>query len=162
MGVTGLRWAMQGLAWRLVARVQRVIGAILVVGVLLGGIFPVLYGDLLPHEHLFFGGAPPVNWEQHEHPNPVLIILGRASATTVGRAALAPGTTLALVDRPVRIVSVYAGPMGIVASLVALVVILPAMRPAALLTDWTTIELAGHWWHIAMARGPLPPPPRTS
>jgi hypothetical protein len=153
---------MRSLEWWLVARVQRGVGAILIVGVLLGGIFPVLYGDLLPHEHLFLGAAPPPNWEQHEHPNPVLLLLGRAGAVANGSTLARLGRTSPPVAQTNRVISVYSGVAGIIAFVAALDVTFLAMRLAALLTHWTTIELAGDGRQLATARGPAPPPPRTS
>jgi hypothetical protein len=58
------------------ARSLTVASALLAVLVLLGGIAPALYSSGQPHDHFVLGGPPPIGWENHEHVNPLAVLLG--------------------------------------------------------------------------------------
>jgi hypothetical protein len=150
------------LARRVVDRLRRVSSLMLIVGVLLGGTFPPLYGDLVPHGHLFLGGPPTPGWEQHDHPNPVLVLLGRSTAPSppIGPDAASLPSTEQSLHQSTRVLSVYDGLAGSVVSLIALAMILPFLGLFRPPVTWTRMRSADDRQTPAVPRGPSPPPPR--
>ena len=131
---------------------------VLLVMMLAGGVCPALYGDQVPHEHLFVGGSPPAGWESHAHPNPLDTLLGGqaepAAGLAVGRAAHALDGLA-----PARVISVYDG-MVVVLSIIALTIAIPFLdclpRPVrGRKVDFFSLPL-----HPLVARAPVAPPPR--
>src|SRR5947208_1831659 len=83
---------------------------ILVLAVSIGGTFPFLYGDVLPHEHFFLNSVPPADWEQHDHPSLAALLIDLSSAASG-----------AVPSRAHRVISVYDGGSVIVLVMVTLV-----------------------------------------
>lgn len=138
-------------AWRLFgsrpeAPWRRLISIVLVLLVTAGGLCPALYLGMLPHQHLFVGGSPPADWENHDHPNPLFALFGspagsRAPIRSSGESVSGNGPANQPVSlanalsnslRPVRVVSLYPGLPGLVLSVVTLSAVVPTRlsRPA--------------------------------
>lgn len=138
---------------------RRVVAVILTAAVLLGGVFPPLYGEVLPHEHLFVGGPPPVNWQSHEHPNPLITLLrasAHPSATVNGTNAEALPTN-ALAQG--QVVSLYSGSLLLVVTIFALDLALPladALPPPPLVRQIEFVPAAAR--SAPIQAPPLPPP----
>lgn len=141
---------------------RRACAGLLMLVVLVGGLCPALYGDQIPHEHLFVGGAPPVNWEQHDHPNPLFAFFGSSnrSAQPVDRsvaAAASPGRAL----ETGRVVSVYDGTVFIL-SIMVVTVALPLLDSLPRPDPGREISFASPRLFHLVVRGPTPPPPRVA
>jgi hypothetical protein len=113
-GVSLLGCARQAVTW------------VLIIVVLAGGVCPALYGAVLPHEHLFVGGLPPADWENHPHPNPIIELLpgGTGARAAVAEAIPSPSMSRALAAG--HVVSLYAGLTSLVLTIVVVDGILPA------------------------------------
>jgi len=139
--------------------------------VLSGGMFPAMYAGLMPHTHLFIGGPPPPDWEDHEHPNPLDALFGPPVAATSPLAHLSAdqilnghGFGLSVPNGlgTGRVVSIYQGSSILVLSLLALTVLLPS---------WSGMHWLSYLGSAESVMAPLPssidsqpdfPPPRTS
>jgi hypothetical protein len=130
-----------------------------------GGICPALYGEILPHAHLFIGGPPPPHWQHHEHPNPLVTFFGSLrtdpndgqlqETTPLHSSNFATGS---LAEG--RVLSVYEGASTIILSLIAfdlIVALLAAIYPLAVSFQ---INLTVSRSTPQTADGPIPPPPR--
>lgn len=141
---------------------------VLVLLVLAGGVCPALYGEMLPHTHLFVGGPPPANWEHHEHPNPLVEIFGPppgapSAPPDVGLADPAasgppPPSRLA----PGRVISLYPGADPSIVSVLDFAVIVPAALHVAGLALGIPLRRPASRLLPQVAEGPAPPPPRFS
>ena len=161
---------------------RRAVAAVLILLVFAGGWCPALYGDLLPHEHIFINGPPPAGWEHHEHPNPLFTLLGspdHAQASgealtstgmndapaaggnpasspldpSVAPRATPPGTT-------VHVLSVF-NPLLLVLTAVAIAATTPIADPIAYADrGWRVSCLTSALHDLGNAGPPLPPPRR--
>ena len=137
----------------------------LVACVLPGGILPALYGPLLPHAHVFLGGPPPVNWEQHEHPSLLSMLAGQPSAvsltnprdnSTSSTSSSVVGTSL----HPGKVVSLYDGTFTILIVWSTIAVLVPALLTPILAPRVGPVRV---WLRRCIQREPdlpLVPPPR--
>ncbi|MGH2460386.1 MAG: hypothetical protein ACRDIY_16150 [Chloroflexota bacterium] len=128
--------------------------------VLAGGVCPALYGDQVPHEHLFVGGSPPAGWESHAHPNPLVTFLDRSAnpiveATT--SATTPPGKGLA----PVRVISVYDG-MVAVLSIIAVTVAIPCLASLPRPDPGREVVFVSRPLRPLTSHRPMTPPPRSA
>jgi len=134
---------------------------ILVYLVLAGGIYPALYENQLPHVHVFVGGPPPPDWENHLHENPLNVLFGSAAETGLTAGGDPPASTKA--GRPKtfgRVVSIYPGVPRVILSLVTVTVL--GMALGTLAPPGLTSRI-GRWLPTRPAvliEGPTPPPPR--
>jgi hypothetical protein len=143
-------------------RGRRPVAALLVALVLAGGICPALYLGQIPHTHLFVGGPPPLDWEDHQHDNPLLELLGspaRAlaadSGDLIGSSAKPDGLDVG------RVVSVYAGAPWAVMALIAVSLLGPTVN--RLLYSSTGVRFFLPEWRLValLAEAPSAPPPRS-
>ncbi len=139
---------------------------LLVALVFAGGICPALYGAQLPHEHLFVGGPPPANWEQHRHANLLLLLFGPPGPSErpdddldLAPASSTPGISpRAIADG--RVISLYPGTDPSVLTLIDFAVIVPIIRtPIAALVP-ARLVTASLQLRPQTAEAPDPPPPR--
>lgn len=143
-------------------RWHRLVTFILVALVLAGGTCPALYGEIVPHEHLFVGGAPPANWQHHTHENPLQAFFGTPGGQGDADEPFSPEVLLPSPGsslRAGRVVSVYTG---------TTVLVVTAVEMGAILTLPATIDLPDRGlriWQLRLAfpvsifdDPPLPPP----
>lgn len=137
----------------------RLVRWVVLLGILIGSICPSLYGDLVPHQHLFVGGPPPVGWERHEHPDLLTLLFGPIQ---LARSSARPGEVVRPpLDPPgaVHVLSVYNGLTSLVLSdlSIAAVAQLQALLPPPILAG-PVIAALRPWQGLPPRRPPLPPP----
>lgn len=126
-----------------------------------GGVYPALYGPLQPHEHLFVGGPPPADWEDHSHPNPLFVLLGSPGgmvAMTTNVDATQPGVANRIATG--KVVSVFSTDPTLLTQFLAFVVLVPpvsGLEPPGLDLWMATGPLD---FDSQLSGGPAPPPPR--
>jgi|GEM_PF-6793088 len=135
----------------------------LIFAVFMGATYPPLYESVMPHDHLFLGGAPPPNWEAHHHDDPLATLLGSppASVLTVARSEpanldileIAPGQTG-------KVISIYAAPPTLVLSLLTLAMLAPVLAGPPSLQFLGSVRAAIAGLAAAEPGAPHPPPPR--
>ena len=136
----------------------RLITWLLVYLILAGGIWPALYESQLPHDHVFVGGPPPADWENHPHNSPLFLIFGPPG----GSRALSDDAPVSA-EHPVaagRVVSVYPGVPGVVLSIFTVTVLAAVlgMPPAPPLSS--RLAFPRQRWPLVLTNGPATPPPR--
>jgi hypothetical protein len=138
--------------------------ATLAVLVLLGGVVPALYSYGQPHDHFVLGGPPPVGWDEHEHVNPLTVLLGPIAPMSATPNDLGQLNAPDPLTRPRstfgQVVSVSAGLSPLVLTDVGLAVgpvfvnwIARAVVFGPVASDDTALA-------AQTSRGPAPPPPR--
>ena len=140
---------------------RRAMTPVILFAVLLGGVFPALYEDALPHEHIFVGGPPPADWENHPHPNPLLILFApKAPSELTTDGANQFGKTGPNHVKATRVVSLYSGSVLLVLSVVALDVVVPAASALPAPRPLRQIIFASPIMIPQACPGPPSPPPR--
>lgn len=133
---------------------------ILLLMVLAGGVCPALYGDQVPHEHLFVGGSPPAGWESHAHPNPLVPLFAHSAGRSAHpgvESARAVGEGLA----PVRVISVYAGMVDVL-SIIAVTIAIPFLVSLPRPDPGREVVFVSLPLHPLATRRPMTPPPRAA
>jgi hypothetical protein len=140
----------------------RLITWLLVYLVLAGGIYPALYESQLPHDHLFVGGPPPANWENHPHENPLFVLLGAPAGSSAASDDDAPFVPIVAdhPDVPGRVVSVYPGVPGVVLSILTVTLLATVLGTVAAPQLTLRIQFLRSRWPMVLSDGPAPPPPR--
>jgi hypothetical protein len=129
--------------------------------VLVGGICPAVYGALQPHRHLFLGGPPPADWQNHAHPNPLYRLLGPPAGAAVSDArdeVPRPGATAGLDEG--RVVSLYAGDLDVLSLFLDAVVLVPAMPALEPPGPTMGVEISPSPVAHQVSDEPAVPPPR--
>ena len=151
--------------------VRRAIVMLLATMVLSGGMFPAMYAGTMPHTHLFIGGPPPPDWQDHQHPNPLDALFGPPVATASPAARLAAAQVSAenILDSALptglgtgRVVSIYQGSSILVLSVLALTMLLPSWLRVVWLSYLGRAGLAMTRVPASIDLRPDFPPPRTS
>ncbi len=148
-GVSLLGYVRQAVTWALI------------VVVLAGGVCPALYGAVLPHEHLFVGGPPPADWENHAHPNPLAELLGSPNRSRAPVSTSSPAHPLATHELTGgRVVSLYAGGLSLLLTIVAVDGMVPTWDQLPLPIPGLEIIFDALALHHLAVWPPLTPPPR--
>jgi hypothetical protein len=137
---------------------------LLAVFVLLGGIAPALYSYGQPHDHFVLGGPPPAGWEEHEHVNPLAVLLGPVSAQPAVAAATAdqlpPGAPSKQKATAGRVVSVSSGLAPLLVTAVGIAVGPVLIDRLVGASVFTVVAIDDHSLRAQSVRRPRPPPPR--
>ncbi|HEX5414072.1 MAG TPA: hypothetical protein VFZ25_00300 [Chloroflexota bacterium] len=137
--------------------------AVLIFVILTGAVCPPLYAGVLPHDHLFIGGPPPINWRQHHHHDPLAALFG-SGATDPAIVVLSEpailGTPGVEPAQTGRVVSLFAAPAALVLSVIALAMLIPGWLFLSLATILGTVRTHVAVLLSAEPAAPWPPPPR--
>jgi hypothetical protein len=149
------------------ARWARYVALVLATLVLAGGIYPSLYLGQLPHTHVFVGGPPPADWEDHQHENPLDYLFGPPVGSITPSVATGqdrPGNEKTPSWSDGRVVSVYS-PAGalVVVTVLSYALLIPVGGWLGLIP--LTLQFVSRPDRPSprgAARPPTPPPRRLS